>query len=229
MVIENIQELENIVSGQKVICYAVPASDRFHPKLTSTVALYINCNKQSYLVPIDHPEAINIPKSEIIQCLNKAEDIFVPDKKEFLYHFPIGRVKDLRLGSDKYSEYKSSSKYYTWMYGTFGDHPEVNKMFAIVKLYEHVNEINAWTVEALSSFEPKKDFEFYNDIASPVFFLLEQQGLRVDYQPFLDLFKPYNPDYNIRNNIAYTSYNLYNVTSRPKNAFNSVKDRKSVV
>ena len=222
MVIENIQELENIVSGQKVICYAVPASDRFHPKLTSTIALYFNCNEQSYLVPMDHPEGINIPKSEIIQILKKAEDVFVPDKKEFLYHFPIGRAKDLRLGSNKYAEYKGGNKYHTWMYGTFGDHPEVNKMFAILKLYEYVKEANVWTVEALSNFEPKKDFEFYNDIAAPVFFLLEQQGLRVEYQPFIDLFKPYNPDYNIRNNIAYTSYNLYNVTSRPTNAFNSV-------
>ncbi len=39
---------------------------------------------------------------------------------------------------------------------------------------------------------------------------------------FNELFKPKDPLYNIDNNVTYTSYNLYNSTSRPTNAFNSV-------
>jgi len=52
--------------------------------------------------------------------------------------------------------------------------------------------------------------------------LIEQQGLGIFYNAFNELFKPKNPLYNIYNNTVLTSYNLYNATSRPTNAHNSI-------
>lgn len=65
-------------------------------------------------------------------------------------------------------------------------------------------------------------FDFYNNTATSVFYLIEQSGIRVTYQAFIDLFVPNNPVYSMRDSIVYTSYNLNNITSRPTNAFNSI-------
>ena len=60
------------------------------------------------------------------------------------------------------------------------------------------------------------------NLATNVFFLLEQQGLGIFYEAFIKNFEPKNPLFNIKDNIVYTYYNLYNATSRPTNSFNSI-------
>ena len=55
-----------------------------------------------------------------------------------------------------------------------------------------------------------------------MFYLLEQSGIGIYYEQFNETFKPRNPLYNTLDNTVLTSYNLYNATSRPTNAFNSV-------
>jgi len=65
-------------------------------------------------------------------------------------------------------------------------------------------------------------FDFYNKTATNVFFLLEQSGIGIHYEAFKKMFTPRNPLFNTVDNTVLTSYNLYNVTSRPTNAFNSV-------
>jgi hypothetical protein len=65
-------------------------------------------------------------------------------------------------------------------------------------------------------------FDFYNNTATSVFYLLEQEGLGVEYEEYVKLFTPREPQFNTLSNTVYTYYNLYNSTSRPTNAFNSV-------
>ena len=55
-----------------------------------------------------------------------------------------------------------------------------------------------------------------------MFFLLEQHGIGIFYEEFKKMFTPRNPLFNTVDNKVLTQYNLYNVTSRPTNAFNSV-------
>ena len=65
-------------------------------------------------------------------------------------------------------------------------------------------------------------FEFYNKLATNVFFLLETRGLGVHYDAYVKMFTPKNPLLNTLDNTVFTSYNLYNATSRPTNSYNSV-------
>ena len=65
-------------------------------------------------------------------------------------------------------------------------------------------------------------FDFYNELATKLFFLVEQNGLRVDKHEFITRFKPNNADFSINGETVYTNYNLYNITSRPTNSFNSI-------
>jgi hypothetical protein len=110
---------------------------------------------------------------------------------------------------------------YNWFYSRLHDFKEVNALIPISKLYEKCEE-DYQAVYSILQYAIPNGFDFYNKTATSVFFAIEHTGLRTIHQPYIDLFKPNNPIFNMQDNIAYTSYNLYNTTSRPTNAFNSV-------
>ena len=51
---------------------------------------------------------------------------------------------------------------------------------------------------------------------------IEKQGITLDMPVFTMNFKPKNAKFNVKDNVIYTQYNLYNFTSRPTNSFNSI-------
>jgi len=94
-------------------------------------------------------------------------------------------------------------------------------LIPISKLYESCNNVYE-KVKHVIDFDIPLSFDFYNTTATNVFYLLEEPGLGVYYDNYVKMFKPNDPIYNTINNSVLTSYNLYNATSRPTNAFNSV-------
>jgi hypothetical protein len=142
-----------------------------------------------------------------------------------LYHFVLPDVIDIQLLSTavdyKKVELPNSNNTINWYYNKYPDYNDVNRIVPITKIYQKCEE-NYKAIECILQYEIPNGFDFYNKTATSVFYLIEQSGLRVTYKEYLELFKPNNPAFNMENNIAYTYYNLYNITSRPTNAFNSV-------
>ena len=202
-------------------------NDNYHPLLTNTVAVYIRPinHQEGYIIPIDHDEGLNVEKSRVYGILKQFRTLYVYDKKKLLYHFPLPSAIDLQLvemmSSHKKTDLAKTGSTYSWYYGRFQDYTEVGKIVPISKLFEKCEE-NYKAIEHILKLKIPEGFDFYNKTATGVFFLIEQSGLRITYQAFLDIFKPTNPTYSIKDSIIYTSYNLYNITSRPTNAFNSV-------
>ena len=219
-------DFENL-GGKYAYVEVVPNNYNFHPKLQTTVAVYIKDSfvLEGAIIPIDHPEGINSTKEKVIEILSRYEAIFVPNKKDFLYHFPIKNVWDVNLLSllEKGERLTSpvEPKVFNHYYTKYSSRGDVNQLIPISKLYERCNS-NSTYFGGSFTFKETEAAKFYNQEAVPVFYLIEQAGLQVPYQKFIDLFKPSNIDFNTRDNVTYTSYNLYNVTSRPTNAFNSV-------
>ena len=221
MVIETIQELEQVFSADRLAAVVIPGSNKFHPYLTSAVGLFIASGENRYIIPIDHPDGINMSIFTVQTFLSTVPEVFVPNKKDFLYFFGGGKnIKDLKFAGFTLSDNKVSIN--GWMENKYHNHPEVNKMIPLVKHLEKLTLDFKGVENVVEKFKPDQAFGFYNDIASPVFHLAERHGLRTIYQPYVDLFKPADPVFNTSNNITYTYYNLYNATSRPTNAFNSV-------
>jgi hypothetical protein len=106
-------------------------------------------------------------------------------------------------------------------YNKFNGFKEINKLIPLSKLYEACEKVYS-KVNDVIQYKIPSGFEFYNNTATNVFYLIEQSGLGIYYENFVEKFKPRDPLYNIIDNTVLTSYNLYNVTSRPTNAFNSV-------
>ena len=220
-----IQRLKEFID-EKVYLEVISSNYNFHPKLNYTVAIYLRpiSETQGYIIPINHDEGLSIKKDRVYEVLKLFRYLFTFDKKQLLYHFPLKDAIDLQLLSTvdyKKLELPNPGSTINWYYNKYSDYRDLNRIIPISKLYEKCEE-NYKAIECILQYTAPNGFDFYNNIATSVFYLLEQSGLRVTYKEYIDLFKPNNPLFNTKDNIVYTYYNLYNITSRPTNAFNSV-------
>lgn len=214
-------------ANQEAYVEVISSNDSFHPILTYTVAVYIRPldSIEGFIIPINHTEGLNVDKNCVYELLKQFKTLYTYDKKQLLYHFVLTGVIDISLlntmtNFDRKDLAKTNSTY-NWFYNRMSEYKDLNAIIPIVKLYEKCED-NYKHLDCILQYEIPNGFEFYNKTATTVFFMIERAGLRVIYQPFLELFKPNNPIFSIQDNIVYTSYNLNNITSRPTNAFNSV-------
>ena len=228
-IVEQEDKLQNLQNLIKLGVYVdvISSNDYYHPKLTSTVAVYIRLvdSHHGYIIPINHDEGINVSKDRIYELLLSASKLYTLDKKALLYHFNLQDAIDLSLlySMTNYErlEYSKELSTINFFYNKFQDFKNINQLIPLSKLYES-SEKAYEKVQDIIKYDIPSGFDFYNKTATNVFFLLEQTGLGIYYEEFNKLFKPRNPLYNTIDNKVLTSYNLYNATSRPTNAFNSV-------
>lgn len=228
-IVEQESKLESLEKLVRLGAYVdiIPTNSLYHPKLTSTVAVYIRLinSEHGYIIPIDHDEGLNVSKERVSRILSKSNKLYTLDKKELLYHFNIQGAIDLSLlySMTKYEklDYSRDNSSINIIHNKHSDVAFVNKLIPISKLYESCEKVYD-KVKKVIEYKLPDCFDFYNNTTTNVFFLIEQAGLGVYYDEFNELFKPRNPIYNSIDTKVLTSYNLYNVTSRPTNAFNSV-------
>ena len=228
-IVESEEQLHTLESfkDEKGYIEVISSNDKYHPKLSHTVAVYLRpvSHHKGYIIPITHSEGLNIGKDRVSTILSTFQSLYTLDKKNLLYHFRLPEAIDINIlntltNFTKLEESKTTSTY-NWYYNRFPEHKRLNSIIPISKLYEDC-ENRYEQVKKLLDLEIPEGFDFYNKTATAVFYLIEQSGIRVIEKPFIELFKPQNPVFSIQDNIAYTSYNLNNITSRPTNAFNSV-------
>lgn len=251
-ILETESQLERLegLGDCNCFCEIITTNDNFHPRLTGLVAVYIRPftgdtldsitediieREKGYIIPVAHDEGLNVAKERVQQVLEKFRTIWVINKKSFLYHFILkAEVKDISL---KYAMLKYDKlnitvreSTYNWFYNRYGGMEKLNQIIPLSKLYQKCEDdykqIKDTVIFGFSDnlFEVNDPagYSFYNEQVTKAFFLVEQAGLRVDRHSFIERFKPNNPDYSIVGETVYTSYNLYNATSRPTNSFNSV-------
>ena len=105
--VEQESKLESLEKLMKLGCYVdvVSSNDLYHPKLSSTVAVYVRLlnSTHGYIIPIDHEEGICVDKKRIYDMLLKCKELYTLDKKRLLYHFNLQAAIDISL---KYSMLK---------------------------------------------------------------------------------------------------------------------------
>ena len=225
-IVEKEDKLDNLEKLVRLGCFVevISNNDLYHPKLSFPVAIYIRLLKSDYgyIIPINHDEGLNIDKNRIYTLLSKCSKLYTLDKKKLLYYFNIQDAIDISLlyAMTKYDrlEYSHSLSYF---YGKYRGFKNINQLIPISKLYESCEKLYD-SIKSAINIEIPEGFNFYNKTATNVFYLLENAGLGVYHEPFNEMFKPRDPIFNSENNTVLTYYNLYNATSRPTNAFNSV-------
>ena len=228
-IVEEESKLSSLEGLVKLGCYVdvIPANDLYHPRLNHTVAVYIRMvnSKHGYIIPINHDEGLNVDKNRVYEILSKAGKLYTLNKKKLLYYFNLQDAIDLSLlySMVKFDrlEILGDNSTINYFYNRYSTKRDLNSIIPIAKLYEKSENIYE-SIKEVINFEIPSGFDFYNKIATNVFYLLEQSGVGIIYDSFNNLFKPKNPLYNTADNTVFTEYNLYNNTSRPTNTFNSV-------
>ena len=232
-IIESKEQLSHLSALGRNEAYIeiVSSNDRYHSVLASTVAVYIRPigHLEGYIIPVNHSEGLNVSKSVVQEVLSSYHTLYTFNKKAFLYHFSHGNINDINLMYTM-KEYESLQlpnppQTIQWYYNRFSEKEDLNTIIPLPKLFERCERnyrALEETIQEYKSMLEDPSWKFYNNLATGVFYLAEQSGIRVIYDQFIEKFTPAYPRYSVSNNIAYTNYNLYNPTSRPTSAFNSV-------
>ena len=125
-----VEQEEKLVSLEKLARLGlyvdiIPTNDLYHPKLSSTVAVYIRLvgSEHGYIIPINHDEGLNISKERIYDIFKKASKVYTLNKKELLYHFNLQGAIDLSLlySMVKYDrlEYSKESNALNYFYNRY--------------------------------------------------------------------------------------------------------------
>jgi hypothetical protein len=193
-------------------------NDYLHPVLNQVSLLYIKPlnNDKGYIVCLDHSEALSIDKVSINTLLSSFNEIYVRDRKSFIYHFPVFNVIDISFDTPEYQT--PTIQTHEFFYQRYGDKLDINTVIPITKHYEKCEYI----------FDKVKEYcvappnvKFHNKLTS-VFYAIEQSGIKINPDIFNKHFELNNEDFSLYENTIYTQYNLYNITGRPSNRFNGI-------
>lgn len=239
-IVESRENLERLKSLRKYGCFfnIIKNNDRVHPKLANIVGIYIRplvtdddlekegldlSYNKGYILPVDHNEGLSVRIEDVAELLYSFSELYTLDKKDALYFFPLGsNTYDVSLlYSMTFYKKLEISSFVSPIQTRVVDSLDCNRIIPLSKLYEKSEKIFEEVREYIGLEKPQ-GFQFYNELGTKLYFLIEQEGLRVDVHEFVERFKPYSSKFSIEGETVYGSYNMYNTTSRPTNSFNSV-------
>lgn len=199
----------------------IPYHDHIHPALNKVSLVYIRPfnDTKGYMLCVSHSETSSLNKTVINNVLQNIARVWVQDKKQALYYFPIKGLLDLSQLIPPYIQ--DPPKVYNHFYSKYPKYKETNKLIPVAKHYEKCEHI----YEHVRSVLPKELptwFNFYNNKVVLAFFGVEKNGLKIDKYEFDKHYELNQEFYSIKDDRIYTNYNLATTTRRPSNSFNGV-------
>jgi hypothetical protein len=224
-VIENIGELEelkNILETEVSIWYPMWVDNDKHPRNTHISFILIRTLTDRYILPHQHTDTISLPKSLIEGILNTAGEKWVFQKKKLLQSFenPKEGLNDIDtayfLKTGETIDYSRPIQHLVNPLLHRGYREDIIQSIPILKLCEAIEP-------ELSKYynEKSKTYNWYNDISIPILSEIEQFGIDVDREKFIDRW-PQAQKQLSPNNVVYTEYNPFTVTGRPSNRHGGV-------
>jgi len=213
--------LQSKIAGSCYIDY-IYGNDNTHPALAEIIGIYVSelYEDKGYILPINHPECINLPKDKVFDYIKSFKNLFILDKKAALHANPLKSYTDIQY---KYYFEKNEpfpnefdTQAHTYFYRKFPQ-TKVNKMIPIGKHYERCQERK----RALTPWFQVHVGTHYDEKVIPSLYLLEKNSLKIN-DKFDKHFKPYNKKHSVKDNNIYGWYNPYTTTGRPVNSFNGI-------
>jgi len=192
----------------------IPISQDVHPALNDISLVYFrpSIEKKGFMICVDHSETLSIKKTRIDELLQGIERLYVQDKKNALYYFPIKSLLDVNLISPPYIQEPTAA--HTILYTRFNGKTGVNRLIPVVKHYEQ-SETTYNAIKHTFNTQLPLHFNFYNNYATLAFFGIEKNGIKTNPQLYEQFF-------NQKTNRAFTRYNFYTTTTRPSNTFGGI-------
>jgi hypothetical protein len=221
-IIEKEEHLEYL--QQKIIKDAfveiIPYHDYIHPVLNDVSLVYIRPfnDTKGYMLCIDHSETDSLNKTVIGDILQSIERVWVQDKKQSLYYFPLKCLHDLSIISPPYIQ---NTKAHNYFYSKYPNYEKINKLVPVSKHYEKCEHIYNH-VRSVIPKELPPYFDFYNNKVALAFFGIEKNGIKINKHELDKHYELNHEFYSIKGDRIFTSYNLATTTRRPSNSFNGI-------
>ena len=222
-IIETKEQLDYLGKPEHDKCFVnvITTNDNHHPSLTKPCLVYYNDGEKGYILPIDHSEAFKLDWETVKEFISSINTVYVLDKKFHLYFLPGHNLIDINFYS-----YIDESQFDTKVHTDFNREKyyiqELSTLIPIPKHYEKWEKIynNIKERGLISKWQVASTFLNYN--FTNVFHQIEKNGIGIDPRKFNKHFETTWKDNSIYGNTVFTQYNLYNLTTRPSNAFNGV-------
>jgi len=221
-IVETEEQLTQLLKVDKCFIELMSLSEHTHPTLTNPCVLYYNDFQKGYIIPINHSEGFSIELQSIEKLLSTIPKVYLLDKKWHSYYFDLPNSIDLyftvldREGQVK--DFQCYTPIHLDYYEKFKFSPTVNDYIPISKHYERC-ECMFETVKDYVGLE--SNIEWQSKYVE-VYKWVEEKGILINEKLFDKYFETPWKGRSIGNSKVYSSYNLYNITSRPTNAFNSI-------
>lgn len=199
----------------------IPYHDNVHPALNGVSLVYIRPfnDTKGYMLCIDHSETFSLNKTVINGILQKIDRVWVQDKKQALYYFPLKCLCDLSQLTPTYIQ--DDTKAHTFFKSKYPNYEKINKLVPVSKHYERCEHIYKH-VRSVIPQELPTWFDFYNNKVVLAFFGIEKNGIKIDKYELDKHYELNHEFYSIQGDRIYTCYNLATTTRRPSNSFNGI-------
>lgn len=220
-IIETKEQLLQLPKADRCFIDLITLSEETHPKLTSPCVLYYNDFNKGYIIPFNHTETFSLQIEDVSTLLQDTR-VYLFDKKWHSYFLDLPNAIDMyQVMLDNEGTIKDNSCYtnvHIDFYNKLKYSEEVNGIIPISKHYERCECM----FESITPYLGLAGNLPWINAYTEVYKWVEEQGISIDERLFDKFFEPIWKTRSIKNGKIYTRYNLYNVTSRPTNAFNGI-------
>jgi hypothetical protein len=225
-IIEREDQLEQLGHFKDCFVEFIQYNDNYHPKLSQLSLIYVRelSQHKGYILCLNHNESFSLDiQTALNWLLTNTERLFVLNKKQALFYFnypeklfDVNFIKHVELSTNNCISY-----YYKKYYNL----PNINCLIPISKHYEK-NENNFSAILPIIA-DYRADnavYAFNNGPLTRVFYEIESQGIKLNKQCFIDYYgiDLKYPEFNLSKGKIYSQYNLYTITGRPSNTYNSI-------
>jgi len=221
-IIETAEQLSQLPRPEKCFIELMSMSEHTHPTLTTPCVLYYNDFEKGYIIPINHSEAFSLTTIQIEHFLRDIPKVYLLDKKWHSYYLDLPNSIDLHFTvldiEGKIQDFQCYTPVHLDFYEKLKYSPQVNTLIPISKHYERCECM----FEMVKDYVGKESNTEWQDKYTEVYKWVEEQGILVDEKLFDKYFETPWKARSVKDSRVYSSYNLYNITSRPTNAFNSI-------
>jgi hypothetical protein len=220
-IIEKEEQLQHIPPFDKCFVHVITNNNNYHPAIAEVSLVYVKpFNSKGYIFCIKHTESLSLKWQPIKKFLSEKE-LYAVDAK-YTKYFLSSKINDASL---HYATKESSRFDFTGcepiiisnFYSEHGSLKNVNELIPISKHYEYCENIYDVVKPYLL-----KNTDAMNQ-AIDVFFKIEKEGIKLDKECFIKYHEDHlTPHFSVKQGRIYTSYNLFTLTGRPSNSFNSI-------
>jgi uncharacterized pyridoxamine 5'-phosphate oxidase family protein len=221
-IIEDKEQLSRLEMSDQAFIQVVTSNDNYHPKLARVSLIYYNNSIKGYIFVINHSEGFSLDLKLVEAFLQKHNKIYLLDKKMHSYFLDLSNSIDVQFicldKNNEYSSFECNTPVHRDFYIKHPILPTINEIIPISKHYERCECLYQMVKDY---FELEMDIELQDKLVD-AYKTVEEAGIKVDLSCLNKKYQLQHKEYSLLGDTIYSYYNLYNLTARPTNSFNSL-------